>query len=253
MMKGVCELIVARGLTKRVVLTRLPPGHTHEDIDAVFGKIWKYLAKRTIYTPQGYRRALIVSLRKRNIDVHVEDILCVPDYMQFMAPYIDPNLARCDKEKWSELQWTFDTVERSELYPHGVKVTYRKFSAPEVFVIHELKKPKEKPVTENGDENRGEEKEAEKETTEEKLWKDASPEEREFGFGWRKYRVNTHPVIEKKGDIDGMYLLQSLPDGTRQFQPQPFVRESRKELEKLVALTLRKFGDVPGVRGEWES
>ena len=47
-MKGVCELIVARGLTKRVVLTRLPPGHTHEDIDAVFGKIWKYLAKRTI-------------------------------------------------------------------------------------------------------------------------------------------------------------------------------------------------------------
>ena len=89
--------------------------------------------------------------------------------------------------------------------------------------------------------------------TEEKLWKDASPEEREFGFGWRKYKVNTHPVIEKEGDIDGMYLLQSLPDGKRQFQPQAFVRESRKELEKLVAQTLRKFGDVLIVRGEWES
>jgi hypothetical protein len=138
-MKGVCELIVARGLTKRVVLTRLPPGHTHEDIDAVFGKIWKYLAKRTIYTPQGYRRALEVSLRKRNIDVRVKDVLCVPDYMHFMQPFIDSNLARCDKEKWSELQWIFDSVERSELYPHGVKVTYRRFSAPKVFVIHELK------------------------------------------------------------------------------------------------------------------
>ena len=48
-----------------------------------------------------------------------------------------------------------------------------------------------------------------------------------------------------------MYLLKSLPDGTRSFQPQPFVLGSRKELEKLVALTIRKFGDVPGVQGEW--
>jgi len=131
-------------------------------------------------------------------------------------------------------------------------VTYRKFSAPEVFVIHELKKPKENPMTQNGDENGGEEKEPQKETTEEKLWKDASPEAKEFGFEWRKYKVNTHPVIEKQGDIDGMYLLKSLTDGTRRFQPQPFVLGSRKELEKLVALTIRKFGDVPGVQGEWE-
>ena len=194
-----------------------------------------------------------MSLRKRNIDVIVEDILCVPDYMQFMQPYIDPNLARCDKEKWTELQWTFESVERSELYPHGVKVTYRKFSAPEVFLIHELKKPKERPMPQNGEENVGEEKEADKESTEEKLWNDASPEAREFGFGWRKYKVNTHPVVEKPGDTDGMYLLQSLPDGKRQFQPQPFVRDSRKELEKLVALTIRKFGKVPRVRGEWEA
>ena len=34
---AVAELLVYRGLTKKVVLTRLPVGHTHEDIDARFG------------------------------------------------------------------------------------------------------------------------------------------------------------------------------------------------------------------------
>ena len=45
-MKGICELLVSRRLTRKVVLTRLPVGHTHEDIDSVFGKIWKYLEGR---------------------------------------------------------------------------------------------------------------------------------------------------------------------------------------------------------------
>ena len=98
-MKAICELMVARGLTKRVVMTRLPPGHTHEDIDAVFGKIWKYVAGRAVYTPQGYRRILSESLRKRNIDVIVVDVMCVPNYRLYMNEYIDPKLARCDKEK----------------------------------------------------------------------------------------------------------------------------------------------------------
>lgn len=35
-----CELLVARRLTKRVVLSRLLVGHTHCDVDAIFGKIW---------------------------------------------------------------------------------------------------------------------------------------------------------------------------------------------------------------------
>lgn len=35
-----CELIIARGLTKKIVLTRLMVGHTHSDIDGVFGRLW---------------------------------------------------------------------------------------------------------------------------------------------------------------------------------------------------------------------
>jgi hypothetical protein len=188
-----------------------------------------------------------------------------------MAEYIDPKLARCDKEKWTELQWTFDAVEKSDLYPHGVKVTYRKFSAEEVFLIDELKKPKEKAPTREVGENEEEQRETAiprlipghthedivletvKETEAEKRWREASPTAREFGFDFRKYKVNTHPVIEKEGDVDGMYVLKSLPDGTKTFHPQPFVAGSRKELEKLVASTIKKFGDMPGVRAEWEA
>ena len=250
-MKAICELMVARGLTKRVVMTRLPPGHTHEDIDAVFGKIWKYVAGRAVYTPQGYRRILSESLRKRNIDVIVVDVMCVPNYRLYMNEYIDPKLARWDKEKWTELQWSFEAVEKSDLYPHGVKVTYRKYSADEVFLVDEFKKPKERAPNQNDEENAGTE--AVRETETERLWKAASPAAREHGFDFHKYKVNTHPVIEKEGDVDGMYVLRALPDGSKAFQPQPFVAGSRKELEKLVELTVKKFWDVKGVQAEWEA
>jgi hypothetical protein len=36
---ALCELLVAKRLPRKVVLSRLPVGHTHEDIDAVFGTI----------------------------------------------------------------------------------------------------------------------------------------------------------------------------------------------------------------------
>lgn len=45
-----CELIVARRLCKRIVLTRLMVGHTHCDVDALFGRIWKKLRVRAYYS-----------------------------------------------------------------------------------------------------------------------------------------------------------------------------------------------------------
>ena len=38
---AMCELLVAKGIVKKLVLTRLLVGHTHCDIDAIFGVIWK--------------------------------------------------------------------------------------------------------------------------------------------------------------------------------------------------------------------
>jgi hypothetical protein len=43
---GMCELLVAKKLCKHVVLSRLIPGHTHEDIDSKFGVIWQHIRSK---------------------------------------------------------------------------------------------------------------------------------------------------------------------------------------------------------------
>lgn len=51
-MLAICELLVARRLTKKIVLSRLPVGHTHEDIDGKFGILWRGFRLNHIITPQ---------------------------------------------------------------------------------------------------------------------------------------------------------------------------------------------------------
>ena len=94
--KGICELLVSRRLTRKAVLTRLPVGHTHEDIDAVFGKIWKFIDGQAVLTPPAYERALKFAMAQREVDICIEDVLCVPDYKSYMEPYIDKDLTRHD-------------------------------------------------------------------------------------------------------------------------------------------------------------
>jgi hypothetical protein len=55
---GFCEYLVAKRLVGKLVLTRLPVGHTHEDIDAVFGNLASWFLKSAgkVLTPQEYKR-----------------------------------------------------------------------------------------------------------------------------------------------------------------------------------------------------
>lgn len=81
---AICFLIVARGLTKKFVITRLIVGHTHEDIDALFGKIWEYIKEEMALTPQAYERLILKALSKPNRPVKVVDIFAVPDYKSLL-------------------------------------------------------------------------------------------------------------------------------------------------------------------------
>ena len=52
---GMVELMVSTGLFKEIYWTRLPVGHTHEDIDAKFSQISSIVATRQVRSPQQYK------------------------------------------------------------------------------------------------------------------------------------------------------------------------------------------------------
>ena len=86
----ICELLIIRGLTKKVVLTRLLVGHTHADIDAVFGRLWKQICTNFAHTHHAYAAKIRDSLSTANYDAAVCDLFVVPDYDEVFADHIDP-------------------------------------------------------------------------------------------------------------------------------------------------------------------
>ena len=99
-----------------------------------------------IQTPQQYKDALEsafsggVGLQgRKKLKVKVRDVFIVPDYQAFFAPYIDPDFGRIFKLEYTQHQLRFEAVTVGEMFPHGAKFSYRKFSNDEVVLIE--KKP----------------------------------------------------------------------------------------------------------------
>jgi len=117
----------------------LPPGHTHEDIDSKFGVIWLRFRNKHISSPQEaatlFQEAFL--REDRSLPVEVIDIFAVPDYWNYMVPFLNPNIGRAFKEEWTQLQWTFEAVDRTLEFPLGVKTTYRAYSFDVVNEIYD--------------------------------------------------------------------------------------------------------------------
>ena len=114
---AMCELLVIRGLTKRIVLTRLPVGHTHEDIDARFALIWKRAQLAHLLTLSQYSR-MAISATSVNCPFpsNVIDIYAVPDYDSHLRPCIDKKFGRYAKEEVTQLQFIFEAVEPNNFF-----------------------------------------------------------------------------------------------------------------------------------------
>jgi len=56
---GLCEYLVRVGIFDQIDVSRLPVGHTHEDIDALFGVLWRAAQGKTLITPQQWRQMAI--------------------------------------------------------------------------------------------------------------------------------------------------------------------------------------------------
>lgn len=69
---ALCELLIAQRLCRKVVLTRLPVGHTHENIDGKFALIWVAARNETILTPSVSRSLLFIV---RCLTVHYSNTL----------------------------------------------------------------------------------------------------------------------------------------------------------------------------------
>jgi hypothetical protein len=86
---ALAELIIHRGLTKKIVLTRLPVGHTHEDIDSKFAILWVHNRQRTIGSPQCQREESLRAFRKDATSMQYawKDVLAVPDYESYLKVF----------------------------------------------------------------------------------------------------------------------------------------------------------------------
>lgn len=58
----ISELIVAKRLCLQVTISRLITGHTHEDIDGVFGFIWTAIRNMQLITPDKFESAMAAAV-----------------------------------------------------------------------------------------------------------------------------------------------------------------------------------------------
>lgn len=216
----ICELLVARRLTYKVVLSRLMVGHTHEDIDARFGTIWSHMRNRFVYTPQEYTR-MIHGAYGTKLPIFVKDIWVVPNYKLLVRPYMDKKFGRYAKttkdKNWTQLQFIFEAVDDITHFPLGVKTTYRRYCANEVV---EIVKSSETPI----------------------------------GYVEQYVEVSSYPEAKPERDgiparPEGMYILQEFPK-KELILPTGFKQGSRAELDTTLKKVKAILPDKAKV--EWE-
>ena len=135
---ALCELLVANGMARQVIFTRLPVGHTHEDIDGRFGTLWNHFKNKPIWTVDKFAERCLSAFQDGAENVKVIDVNVVPDYVQFLEKSVDPHFANWAKEQDTMLQFKFESVDTSSSFPLGCRTQFRKYCS-ETYV--ELGKP----------------------------------------------------------------------------------------------------------------
>jgi hypothetical protein len=133
-MLAMCNLIVAKQIVRHFRLTRLMVGHTHFDMDGLFGIIWKKIWRMHLKSPQQFMQAFYSALENLDVKVTIMPIFAIPDYEAFLKPSMCP-VERAFKEEWTQLQFNFDAYDfcpscmgpekcsECSNYPSGVKVS----------------------------------------------------------------------------------------------------------------------------------
>ncbi len=207
------ELLVAKKVSRKIVLTRLPVGHTHEDIDACFAHIWLLVRGLPIATLEEYKELLQTAKSKPEIT----DIYVIPDYDKLLSGCIDPQFGKWAKEEYTQLQWKFEAVPPSLHFPLGVRVMYRAYSSDQVIEI--VEKPQGSCLSALGQ-----------------------------SLGLEPVLVNVHwypneKTFPARKGVVGFYLLHSMPYVTETFEPAKFDEEkSSKAFESMINEVRTTYG-----------
>ena len=198
------------GIFDKITLTRLMVGHTHIDVDGFFGRFWKYIRALFVLTAVKYALLIIKALSTPGHKCYVTDVYCVPDYTSFFEGHIDPLFGSYCKGEKSQLQFRFERTEKCKDFPLGVKTTYRKYAGDNALeIVHE-------------------------EGTTDKL----------VNLTVRQVEVSWYPSLKigPNGDViepEGMYILQSLPEGS--LKPKGFVSGSKSIFDTVFNSVKRAY------------
>ena len=86
------EHLVLLGGTLLVKVTRLMVGHTHEDIDSRFGRIWVKIRYMHVYTPQEMEEAIKNAFPSTDQEINVIHVIAICNYKDFYEKFIDDNV-----------------------------------------------------------------------------------------------------------------------------------------------------------------
>lgn len=84
---AICEILTHLQIVKEIVVTRLPVGHTHEDIDAKFAKLWVAFRNCAISTPQEYKAKILETFKNHKV-ICLSRLYCLQSMLSLLDCFV---------------------------------------------------------------------------------------------------------------------------------------------------------------------
>lgn len=223
------EYLIHKRVVREAVFTRNPAGHTHDDIDGVFGVIWQWFKNKPCETITAYKDEVLKAFADSKLNVTMNDVYLVPNYIALFEPCIDKKLSRLHKEEDTQHQWRFVAVETSAYFPLGCKTMYRAYCSDKVIELK--KKDKSDCISFIG---------------------------RITGLEPITVNVKWHPQADpndlRRPNIEGFFLLHSLPNISKNdcnpitklpflVKPRPISKDAKKNIDDTIK-SVRNYYEV---------
>lgn len=128
--------MIARRMTSRIFMSRLPVGHTHEDIDARFGKLSQKIRHTMLLSPQKYAEAMETTFGSNAKTAYrAVNVFHTPDFKALFEHNIDPAFGTYAKTEQTQLCWKYEAVPRSANFPLGCRTMYRAYASDMVYEL----------------------------------------------------------------------------------------------------------------------